>query len=97
MKITFLQEAESEFLDAISSYEAGRPGLGQRFKDEVDRTVLWLGDHPELCRLRPGGYRRVNLRIFPYYIPYVIRETNLWILAVAHGARNPEYWISRKR
>ena len=97
MKITFLQEAESEFLAAISCYEAEQPGLGQRFEEEVNRTVLWLADHPELCRLRPGGYRRMNLRIFPYYIPYVTRETNLWILAVAHGARNPEYWISRKR
>jgi len=96
VKIAFLQEAQSEFLDAISYYESSRPGLGKRFKKEVDRTVLWLADHPHLCRLRPGGYRRMNLRIFPYYIPYITRETTLWILAVAHGARNPAYWISRK-
>ncbi len=78
MKITFLQEAELEFLDAISYYETEQPGLGQRFKDEVDRTVLWVAERPEVCRLRPGGYRRINLRVFPYYIPYVIRETKLW-------------------
>ena len=96
MKIAFLQEARSEFLDALSYYEAAKPGLGERFKDEVDRTVLWLADHPELCRLRAGGYRRMNLRIFPYYIPYITRGTILWILAVAHGSRKPEYWISRK-
>ena len=67
-----------------------------RFKDEVDRYVLWIADHPELYRLRPGGYRRINLRVFPYYIPYVVRDETLWILAVAHAARKPLYWISRR-
>ena len=58
MKITFLQEARSEFIGAIFYQEEIQPGLGQRFKDEVDQTVLWIADHAELCRLRPGGYRR---------------------------------------
>ena len=40
MRITFLQEARWEFLGAITYYEGERPGLGQRFKDEVDRTVF---------------------------------------------------------
>src|SRR2546427_11006560 len=96
MRITFLQEARWEFLDAITYYEGERPGLGQRFKDEVDRTVLWIAAHPELARIRPGGHRRVNLRVFSYYIPYVTRGEMMWVLAVAHGSRKPNYWISRK-
>lgn len=46
MKITFLEEAKLEFLDAISYYESEQPGLGQRFKDELDRSLLWLGGTP---------------------------------------------------
>lgn len=71
MTIKVLQEAQLEFLDAISHYEAERPGLGQRFKDEVDRSMVWIAAGPELQRLRPGGFRRMNLRIFPFYLPYV--------------------------
>lgn len=97
MKITFLQEAELEFLDATSYYEEERPGLGRRFKDEVDRSLLWIAARPEVCGLRPNGYRRMNLRIFPYYIPYITREATLWVLAVAHTGRQPEYWILRKK
>jgi len=97
MTVAFLAEARIEFLDVVSHYECARPGLGQRFKDEVDRNVLWIADHPELCRLRRGGYRRVNLRTFPYYIPYVVRSGTLWILALAHGSRKPDYWIQRKK
>jgi hypothetical protein len=48
MKIRFLQEAQLEFLDAISYYEGERPGLGQRFKDEVDRSLLWVAARPEV-------------------------------------------------
>jgi plasmid stabilization system protein ParE len=95
MKVLFLDEARSEFFDAIAHYEGARPGLGQRFKDEVDRSLLWLAAHPELCRLRTGGYRRMNLRVFPYFIPYIARRTTLWVLAIAHGSRKPEYWIKR--
>ena len=96
MNIRFVEEAQREFLDAISFYEEARAGLGRRFKDEVDRSVLWIADHPELYRLRPGAYRRINLRVFPYYVPYIVREQTLWVLAVAHGSRKPLYWIFRR-
>jgi toxin ParE1/3/4 len=94
--VRFVDEAQREFLDAISDYEETRGGLGQRFKDRVDRCVLWIADPPELYRMRPGGYRRINLRVFPYYIPYIVRGATLWILAVAHGSRKPLYWISQR-
>jgi hypothetical protein len=37
----------------------------------------------------------MNLKIFPFYLAYAIWEDTIWILAVAHGARRPEYWIER--
>jgi hypothetical protein len=39
----------------------------------------------------------VNLHFFPYYIAYIIRSNDLWILAIAHSHRLPEYWIERKK
>jgi plasmid stabilization system protein ParE len=96
MNIVFVPEAREEFLDAISHYEDSRSGLGERFKEEADRCILWIAEHPELYRMRPAGYRRINLRVFPYYIPFITRGTTLWILAVAHGARKPEYWVRRR-
>lgn len=97
MKIEFLDEARLEFLEALSFYEDKETGLGQRFKDEADRNIQWIAANPDLLRVRHGGYRRINLRIFPYYIPYVIKGDTIWILAVAHGHRKPHYWIYRKK
>lgn len=96
MTVRFAEEARQEFLDAILFYEDAQQGLGRRIKDVVDRCVLWLVDHPHLYRMRSAGYRRINLRVFPYYIAYIIRDQTLWILAVAHASRKPLYWISRR-
>jgi plasmid stabilization system protein ParE len=97
MNIIFLKEAQQEFFESVSRYEAEQTGLGSRFKDEVDRSLRWLAQNSEACRLSSAGYRRLNLRIFPYYIPYIIRQSNLWVLAIAHASRKPEYWIERNR
>lgn len=96
MNVRFVEEAQRELFDAISYYEEAHAGLGRRFKDQVHRSVVRIADHPELYRLRPGEYRRINLRVFPYYVPYIIREQTLWVLAVAHGRRQPLYWVSRR-
>ena len=97
MKIYFLGDARKEFLDAISYYKRHQPELANRFKAEVEQSITWLAEHVEAFELRAGGYRRLNLRVFPYYIPYIVRGSTLWILALAHVRRKPEYWIEREK
>ena len=97
MNIVVLPQAADEFEDAAAHYTDKQPGLGQRFRDEVDRHIRWIAQHAEIARLRPGGYRRVNLKVFPHYVAFVHIGETLWILAIAHGYREPEYWIDRIR
>lgn len=96
MKKIILQQAFEELNAAIAYYEEQQDGLGLRLKDEVEQHVNWILGNSSIPRIRRGGYRRVNLKIFPYYIAYIIREDTLWILAIAHCHRKPEYWIKRK-
>ena len=95
MKVVFLKEANREFSAAVAYYDNQEPGLGLRFEDEVDRAIRWLARNPRAFPLRRGLYRRMNLHIFPYYIPYVIRESRLWVVAIAPSQRQPEFWIGR--
>ncbi len=95
MTIHVVPEARLELRDAADYYEQQQAGLGHRLWQETDEHVMWIAQHPEVPRLRPGGYRRVNLRVFPYYIAYSIRRDVLWILAIAHSHRRPNYWIER--
>ena len=96
VKLVLLDEAQDELVDAISRYESIELGLGRSLRDEVGSNLVWIQAHPEVPRLRTLGYYRVNLRTFPYYIPYVVRSDVLWVLAIAHVSRRPMYWISRR-
>jgi toxin ParE1/3/4 len=97
MNIIVLPQAADEFEDAVARYDDKQPGLGQRFRDEVDRHIRWIAGHADIPRLRSGGYRRLNLKVFPHYIAYLQIGETIWILAIAHGHREPEYWIERKK
>jgi len=96
MRIILLPQAAEEFESAADYYDQQQPGLGHKFRDEVDRHIHWIAEHAEIPRLRPGGYRRVNLKVFPYYIAFIAKGDGIWILAIAHGHRKPEYWIKRR-
>ena len=95
MIVKVLSEAHAELKDAVAYYEGEVSDLGYRFWEEVAEHISWIEKNHDVPRLRPGGYRRVNLKIFPYYISYVVRDPVIWILAIAHGHSRPEYWIDR--
>jgi hypothetical protein len=96
VNLKILREAEIELSEAIGRYEGIEPGLGLRLKDEVRRALVWIQNDPKLPRLRANGYRRVNLKVFRFYIAYHIWADTIWVLAIAHAHRRPEYWIKRQ-
>jgi plasmid stabilization system protein ParE len=95
--VEFLEEARRELEEAALWYESREPGLGQRFAREVARVVEHIAAHPLLWRERPGGWRRVNCPVFPYYVAFFIRGETIYIAAVAHNHRRPGYWAPRMR
>lgn len=95
MTIEFLDEAEQELIEAVLWYESKEPGLGKRFRQELALVLDTIVKSPMLFRERSGGYRRVNCPVFPYYLPYFIREQKIIIAAVAHDRRKPGYWKYR--
>ncbi len=96
MQTRIVAEAEAELTEAIIRYEEIEPGLGLRLKDEARAVIEWIESHPTMPRIRPAGYRRVNLKVFRYYIAYAVVNDVIWILAIAHGHRRPEFWAGRK-
>jgi plasmid stabilization system protein ParE len=60
-------------------------------------VIQWIARNPEAPRLRAKGHRQVNLKVFQHYIAYFIWADTIWVVAVAHGRRRPEYWLERKK
>ncbi|BCU79314.1 type II toxin-antitoxin system RelE/ParE family toxin [Luteolibacter sp. LG18] len=93
--VEFLSEALLEASEAAAYYEANVPGLGARFIEELKATTSSIAKQPLLWRKRAGGFRRVNLPGFPYYIAYFIRDETILIAAICHASRHPDYWKDR--
>lgn len=74
MNLVLLPQASAEWAEAAEHYETRQARLGKRLWLEVDAHLRWIAGNATLPRVRPGDYRRVNLKIFPYYIAYALRE-----------------------
>jgi toxin ParE1/3/4 len=91
-------EATAELLAAIRWYESRRSGLGAEFYDAVSRTIDVIRAHPEIGTSRTGrlSHRRSRVARFPYTVVYRIRESDVYVVAVAHTSRRPGYWRVRR-
>jgi plasmid stabilization system protein ParE len=94
VRVEFHPEADAELSAQFEFYQQQQAGLGHRFYLEVLACVDWLRENPTLPRARKG-FRRINLKVFPFYIAYVVEADVIWVLAVAHGSRKPGYWKGR--
>ena len=95
MKVDFLDEAEEEFLAAISRYNADRTGLGDEFADEVRRTLERIVQYPEAWVALSRRTRCCLVNRFPYGVLYQMRGDTLLIVAVMHLSRDPRSWRRR--
>ena len=96
MNIELHPQADEEFAAQVEFYEDQEPGLGHRFYREVIACLEWIAENPAVPRMRMD-YRRVNLKVFPFYIAYVLEGDSVWVLAVAHSHRTPGYWTRRMK
>lgn len=55
-------------------------------------------ERPEQWPVYLHGTRRRNLRVFPFSIVYLVGEDGaVFVIAVAHHAREPGYWDERSK
>ena len=93
----FHDEAQAEFDAGIAYFEGREIGLGLRFHVAVERTVEIIERHPQIgSPYKSTGFRRYVLGRFPYNIFYLELEENIWIIAIAHSRRKPDYWKRRE-
>jgi hypothetical protein len=72
-----------------------QPGLGTRFLDEVSRAGGRITDNPAAWPVVSGQIRRCLLNYFPFGLLYRIEPERIYVLAVMHLRREPNYWRKR--
>jgi hypothetical protein len=93
MRLTYIEEARAEFLEAVAYYEECREGLGQQFHELVQVAEDAILRNHEAWQNLGGGFRRKLLSRFPYGLVYHCPQLD-WIevVAVMHLHRKPDYW-----
>jgi plasmid stabilization system protein ParE len=90
--------AEQDALEAAIWYEERQLGLGDEFLNEVNQAVRALGESALLHRIRFADVRRAPIHRFKFYgVYYIVREQEVWILAIFHGRRHPRRLETRRR
>ena len=97
MNIRLDPAAQREIQQAALFYEDCRHGLGLDFLEAIESGFYHIQQHPRTWRLLRGRFRRYLLQKFPYGIIYAIERRTIYVAAVMHLKRKPDYWISRAK
>ncbi|MGZ4994996.1 MAG: type II toxin-antitoxin system RelE/ParE family toxin [Methylobacter sp.] len=92
MNVLFHPDAETELNAAIDYYEDIEKGLGYDFSLEVLSALERIIAFPKAWTFIEDGVRRSLVRRFPYGILYAEEKDKIYIVAVMHLHRDPEYW-----
>ena len=93
MQVIFSALAKHELDDATHFYELESQGLGLRFCKEVKKSINRLHDYPLAWSIERGQIRKCLLHRFPYKVLYSIEIDHIFIIAIAHQHRRPDYWV----
>jgi plasmid stabilization system protein ParE len=96
--VAFAPAARDEFQAAAEWYESHADGLGVAFVNCIDDLVLRIGEAPSQFPAWEGDrrFRKAVAQRFPYVVFYRELPDRIHVLAIAHGAREPGYWLKRK-
>ena len=94
-RVVFHRLAAAELVESALFYDRKRAGLGDRFISAVDAVLELIRSHPGLGRRGPLATFSVRTRRFPFHVVYELQPDRIWIVAMAHLSRKPDYWVRR--
>lgn len=95
--VVFHRLARQELLEAVTYYDEQSPGLGCDLNQRVKLAVAAISAHPSrFAYLASQPFRAVRLKRFPYSLIYAEFADRIWVAAIAHERRNPDYWRNRR-
>ncbi|REJ90951.1 MAG: type II toxin-antitoxin system RelE/ParE family toxin [Planctomycetota bacterium] len=90
----FHPDARTELREAVRYLESQQSRLGRRFRALVGDALQVIRANPQTGIL-DGGFRLKSVRPFSYWVVFVERTDDIWIIAVHHGHRDHTYWQKR--
>ncbi|MGZ4969034.1 MAG: type II toxin-antitoxin system RelE/ParE family toxin [Methylobacter sp.] len=93
--LRFHPEVSSEIKASYVWYQNQAGGLGDDFLNELESAYQAIIEFPQTWPFFDSGFRRFLLSKFPFSVIYRETDQSIYVVAVMHNSRKPDYWSSR--
>jgi plasmid stabilization system protein ParE len=94
-ELRFDERAIEEAQEAYEYYENQQVGLGDRFKNEIDKCISYIRKNPNQFKKVKKEIREALLHKFPYLIVYKVIDEKIIVAAIFHTSRDPKEKIRK--
>ena len=96
MEVVYHPLVRRDVEEALSYYRKIATRLADEFHAELRGVIHQAAENPQRFHQVEQGFRRANLKRFPYHVPYEIRPVDLRVMVVRHNKRHPQYGLPRE-
>lgn len=94
--VVYHPQVPSEVRKVIEYFDGISPKLADEFWDELTEAIEYAREFPERHHFDPSGFRRSNLKRFPYHFLFRVFPDYIRVTVVRHNRRHPGYGTRRK-
>jgi plasmid stabilization system protein ParE len=96
MRLALHRHARKEIADAAAFYNKRNASVATRFLDDLERVLQQVARDPRRYRLIEPNLHQARIPGFPYVLIYRVDPSEIFVLAVKHDRRQPDYWRYRQ-
>ena len=95
-EIRFHKGVQRDINAALRHYRKESAALADDFWNRVLEGFERIQQNPERHHFDPSGYRRLNLKRFPYNLLFEELPDRVRVIVVRHNSRRPSFGTQRK-
>jgi len=95
VNFVFHKSAFEELNKTVDYYQDCEINLGYDFLEEVYAAIKRIQAYPEAWSPFSSRTRRCLIHRFPYFVVYLVINSEIKIIAIANSNQKPNYWQKR--
>jgi len=96
MEVVYHPLVQQDVAEVLAYYHKVSERLANEFHDELRSMINEASENPLKFPPVEQGFRRVNLKRFPYHVLYEVRPDEIRVMLVRHHKRHPRYGLDRE-
>jgi toxin ParE1/3/4 len=94
-RIFFHPSARIDLTATLAYYDKQQTGLARKFSDTIESALQTITTYPQIAAIVEGNVRKFVVQQFPFHIFYHESDGEIFVIAILHQRRNPDFWKAR--